>query len=120
MRVAGLGFRAAAGEASLLAALHEAGLDGVEALATAADKAAATALTGLAARLGLPVIAVDLADLARAKVAGSSRSPARYGAQSVAEAAALMAAGPGARRVVARMVSEDGMAVAAIAEGAGA
>ncbi len=116
MRVAGLGFRAAAGEASLMAALMAAGLEGVDALATAADKAAA--LRNLGARLGLPVIAVALADLTAVKLRASGRVPARYGAQSVAEAAALAAAGPGARLIVGRIASADGMAMAAIAEGA--
>ncbi|MDZ4135469.1 MAG: hypothetical protein U1D06_07725 [Paracoccaceae bacterium] len=38
---------------------------------------------------------------------------------SVAEAAALAAAGPGARLLVARRVSPDGRATVAIAKGAG-
>jgi len=45
--------------------------------------------------------------------------PARYGARSVAEAAALAAAGPGARLVGTRVISDDRLATAAIAEGDG-
>ncbi len=46
----------------------------------------------------------------------SERVAERFGTGSVAEAAALAAAGPGARLVAPRVVSTDGMATAAIAE----
>ena len=114
MRVAGIGFRSGAGVASLRAALAAAG-GGVQALATAEDKA--PALRALAAELGLPVIAVP-AELIAAQDT-PTRSPrvmARRGAGSLAEAAALAAAGPGARIVARRVTAPDRMATAAIAE----
>ena len=118
MRVAGFGFRAGATAASLRSALAAAGGAGLAALATAADKADAPAFRELAGELGLPARAVPLADLAtQATQTLSSRQPLRYGAGSVAEAAALAAAGPGARLIRARAISTDGMATAAIAEG---
>ena len=116
MRVAGFGFRRAAGTDSLRAALAMAGGD-VAALATAEDKLAG--LAGLAAELGLPVIGVSAQALAVQNIGGTDRVKRLFGTGSVAEAAALAAAGQGARLVVARVTSPDGMAVAAIAEGPG-
>lgn len=117
MIVAGLGFRSAAAAASLRDALARAGDGEVAALATAADKAGAAAIVDLAAELGLPVIAVAPADLAAQPVATRSpRVAALRGTGSVAEAAALAAAGPGARLLGPRAVSGDGMATAALAE----
>lgn len=117
MRVAGLGFRALADVASLRDALQLAGgTTGLTALATAEDKANAPALIRLAADLGLPVIAIGLATLSSQAATPSAHGPKRYGAHSLAEAAAKAAAGPGARLVTARAVSTDKMATAAIAE----
>jgi len=121
MRVAGFGFSSRATLTSLRSALGRAvgGAD-LTALATAADKADAPAMRALAQELGLKVHAVALTHLATQ--AGASLAPAvpaRYGAHSVAEAAALAAAGPGARLVVGRVVSNDRLATAAIAEGNG-
>jgi cobalt-precorrin 5A hydrolase len=84
------------------------------ALATAADKARHPALLQLAAELQLPIIPVPLPQLAAQAATPSPHVPARYGAHSVAEAAALAAAGPGATLISARCVSPDGMATAAI------
>lgn len=124
MIVAGFGFRAAAGQASLEgalnAALQRAGMPVLTAFATAADKADAPALCALAARLGLAVYPVDPATLRLQPAEKSSRIPARFGAQSVAEASALATAGPLARLLVGRTVSDDGMAMVAIAAGGGA
>lgn len=123
MRVAGFGFRAAADAQALADALAAAGAlapggsAGITALATAADKAAAPAFTALAARLGLPALAVPLAAIAAAPAAASPRAPARYGGRSLAEAAALAAAGPGARLVGPRATSPCRRATCAIAEG---
>ena len=113
MRVAGIGFRAAAGAASVRDALGGAEVD---ALATLARKAPA-----LRALLpDLPVIGVEEAELAGvATPASSPRIAERFGTGSLAEAAALLAAGPGARLIVTRRISGDGMATAAIAEGPG-
>lgn len=115
MRVAGFGFRAGATRESLADALGaETRLD---ALATAEDRAGAPAIRDLAARLGLPLIAVPLAAVAaEARAARVAASPARYGGRSLAEAAALVACGPLARLMAPRRVSRDGLAVAAVAE----
>lgn len=118
MIVAGFGFRAGAGLPSLRAALALAqpGLPPVTHLATAADKAAA--LAPLARALGLPLIG-----LAPGRLAGvptptrSAASRAARGTGSVAEAAALVAAGPGARLIAGRFISADRMATCAIAQG---
>lgn len=121
MRVAGFGFRTSATVAALRDALERAGgPDGIEVLATVSDKAGAAALSDLATQLGLPIRPVTGGELAAADVVHrSARVKALHGTDSVAEAAALAAAGPGARLVVARVVSADRTATAAIAEGAG-
>lgn len=106
--VAGLGFRAQCGVASLRAALNaalSAALDATQqaqgtssrpitltTLATAADKASHPALLQLAAELQLPITPVNLPQLASQAATPSAHVPARYGAHSVAEAAALAAA----------------------------
>ncbi len=120
MRVAGLGFREAASVASLRDALAAAGgTEGVVALATADEKTGALSLQELAVELALPIRGVTPAALAAAETqTRSDRVAARFGAGSVAEAAALVAAGPAARLLGPRAVSRDGMATAAIAEGA--
>lgn len=118
MKVAGFGFRGGASVASLRAALTAAGGGaGLAGLATAEDKAGAPAIQALAAEMALPLHAVPLAMLTAQNAAGSDKVPVRYGAKSVAEASSLAAAGPGARLLVARSISADGMATAAIAEG---
>ena len=116
MRVAGFGFRSATAVASLREALDLAG-GNVVLLATAEAKV--QGLAGLALALGLPVQGVAPADMARQNRDGSARVRALYGTGSVAEAAALAAAGPGARLVQARVMSRDRKAVVAIAEGPG-
>ncbi len=121
MRVAGFGFRdrvtEGALEAALEAALAEAGGPaGIGALATAEDKAAHPALAALALRLALPLRAVPLLALAETGATLTARAPARYAGKSLAEAAALAAAGPGARLVSPRSVSPDRTATCAIAE----
>ena len=119
MRVAGIGFRSVAPLASLAEALAIAqnqaeGLP-VDAISTAHAKAAAPAFVALCAQLGVPLCAVDVAGVQTPT--HSPRVEDMFGAGSVAEAAALVAAGPGARLIVGRVVSRDGMATAAIAEG---
>jgi len=123
--VAGLGFRAGAGVASLRSALQVAmsasqstgGTPPVlTALATAEDKATHPALAQLAAELALPVVAVPLAQLSEDIGTPSAHVPQRYGARSLAESTALTAAGHGARLLAPRAVSADHMATAAIAE----
>jgi len=119
MTVAGFGFRAAAKTASLRDALEKAGgPEGVSALAAPADKARAVCLTDLAAALSLPIRAVAAEDLSA--IATPTQAPrvlAARGTGSVAEAAALAAAGPGARLLAPRHISTDRMATCAIATG---
>ncbi|MGY6634129.1 MAG: cobalamin biosynthesis protein [Alkalilacustris sp.] len=117
MRVAGFGFRTAAGTDSLADALARAGgAAGLTALAAPADKAGAAALTDLATRLGLPVRAVAPDRLAAMPtLTEAPRIRAARATGSVAEAAALAAAGPGARLTAPRAISADRMATCAIA-----
>ena len=142
--VAGLGFRAQCTVASLRAALNaalSAALDAAQqthgptsthstssmpitltALATAADKATHPALLQLAAELQLPITPVNLAQLASQAATPSAHVPARYGAHSVAEAAALAAVAMAvqaepvqAQLLTPRCTSPDRLATAAIA-----
>ncbi|MCV2872747.1 cobalamin biosynthesis protein [Defluviimonas sp. WL0050] len=117
MRVAGIGFRAAATVASLLDALERAG-GGAELLASASAKADAPVAKALAAELGLVICGFGREALAaQAVLTQSAKVAERFGTGSVAEAAALAAAGPGARLLGPRVVSGDGLATAAIAIG---
>jgi cobalt-precorrin 5A hydrolase len=135
--VAGLGFRAQCDVASLRAALNAAlsaakhadrttSASGMPitltALATAADKASHPALLQLAAELQLPITPVNLPQLARQAATPSAYVPTRYGAHSVAEAAALAAAAMAvqagsaqAQLLTPRCTSSDRLATAAIA-----
>jgi cobalt-precorrin 5A hydrolase len=119
MIVAGFGFRGAATAESLLDALDKArGPQAPALLATAEDKAAAPAFQALSARLGLPVHAVTLDALAQVETPTRSatvRALRGSGSGSVAEAAALVAAGPGASLLGPRAVSADRMATCALA-----
>lgn len=117
--VAGFGYRAGAAAASLAEAFAQAG-GHADALAAPADKAGGV-LAEFAARVGLPVIAVTPEAL-RAVDTHTQSAPVRAlrGVGSVAEAAALAAAGPGARLIETRVVAGDRMATCALAEGAGA
>jgi cobalt-precorrin 5A hydrolase len=116
MKVAGFGFRKGATLAALQDALLQAGgTDGLTAIATADDKA--LALQPLGTLLSLPVHAIARETLAQqVTLSRSSRVTALYGTGSLAEAAALAVAGPGARLIGARAQSQDGTATAAIAE----
>ncbi|WP_420970564.1 cobalamin biosynthesis protein [Bradyrhizobium sp. B120] len=121
MKVAGLGFRSNASVASLREALDAVGgSKGLAAIATVTDKAGAMALQALAQELGLPIRSIPAEMLAKIKTATQSEfAKARFGTGSVAEAAAIAAAGRGARLISVRAVSQDRMATAAIAEGDG-
>lgn len=121
MKVAGLGFRRDASLASLREALLAAGgADGLAAVATVRDKADAAVLKSLAQELGLPIRGVAAETLAEIEtVTQSEFVGARFGTGSIAEAAAIAAAGHGARLIAVRVVSQDRMATAAIAEGDG-
>lgn len=121
MKVAGFGFRRDVTVTSLREALIAAGgAEGLAAIATVSDKAEGDALTRLARELGLPVKAVPLERLAGiATPTQSERINEAFGTGSIAEAAALAAAGRDARLLSTRVVSQDRMATAAIAEGDG-
>ena len=140
MMVAGLGFRAQCNVESLRAALNAALSNAKQAqgtsstssacgmpitltaLATAADKASHPALLQLAAELQLPITPVNLPQLTHQAATPSTHVPARYGAHSLAEAAALAAAAMAlqaepvkAQLLTPRCTSPDHLATAAIA-----
>ncbi|MFY0646453.1 cobalamin biosynthesis protein [Sulfitobacter geojensis] len=121
MRVAGLGFRAAADLASLQDALRLAleGANGgtIDALVTEAAKSREKVFQELAGLMGVPGLGVTQEDLQKMITpTQSQRIQDRFGTGSLAEAAALVAAGPHARLVAPRVVSGDGRATAAIAQ----
>ncbi|WP_339027284.1 cobalamin biosynthesis protein [Bradyrhizobium symbiodeficiens] len=122
MKVAGLGFRKEVTLASLREALLAAGgPEGLTAIATVSDKADAEPLLQLARECCVPIKAVPADVLASVDTLSQSKFVAeKFGTGSVAEAAALAAAGPRARLIAPRAVSQDRTATAAIAEGDGA
>nr|WP_245524144.1 cobalamin biosynthesis protein [Methylobacterium nonmethylotrophicum] len=112
--VAGIGFRHATTPDEILtlvaAGLRQADLAGarLSALATAADRAGDSAIRAAAETLGVPVVAVAveaLREAGRRVVTRSARIEASRGVGSLAEAAALAAAGPDARLVLPRIAS---------------
>jgi cobalt-precorrin 5A hydrolase len=121
MKVAGLGFRRDVTLAALREALLAAGgPEGLAAVATVSDKAETDALKLLARECGVPIKAVSVDTLAGiATPTQSEFIKDKFGTGSVAEAAALAAAGRGARLISTRAVSQDRTATAAIAEGDG-
>ncbi len=122
MIVAGFGFRGEATVASLQDA-HRLACGDITPmmLATAADKAHTTAFQTFALDTELPVRAVP-PDMMEKQVTQSQSAASQSARQtgSVAEAAALAAAGPGARLLGPRVVSGDRMATCALAMGDGA
>ncbi|MGY3621657.1 cobalamin biosynthesis protein [Bradyrhizobium sp. USDA 10063] len=118
MKVAGLGFKRDVTLAALREALAAAGgSSGLAAVATVADKAETAALKLLARELNVPIKAIPAKVLAG--IATSTQSAiikAKFGTGSLAEAAALAAAGRGARLISLRAVSRDRTATAAIAQ----
>ena len=118
MIVAGFGFRAQADVSSLVDAYHRA-RDGraAQAVSTLADKAGEPAFQELARALGLPIISVDQTALSSIETASQSvHSQAARGTGSVAEAAALSAAGSGAILLAERVISDDRCATCALAQ----
>ncbi|WP_208353414.1 cobalamin biosynthesis protein [Pseudaestuariivita rosea] len=117
MIIAGFGFRAAASSASLQNALTKASRDHrPDAVATIADKL--DGLRPLAKTLNVSLISVSPAELSTQHTPTQSKaSDLAWGTGSVAEAAALAAAGPDARLVGPRHISDDRMATCAIAIG---
>lgn len=122
MKVAGFGFKKDVALASLRDALLAAGgPEGLAAVATVSDKADTESLKQLARECGVPIKAVPADVLAGVDTpTQSERVAERFGTGSIAEAAALAAAGSRARLIVTRVVSQDRTATAAIAEGDGA
>lgn len=120
MIVAGFGFRQGVGVDSLNQVLtHAAQGQCVAAVATARDKASGAVFRAFAQAQNLPVIAIDSAALeAQQTVTQAEASKAARNAGSVAEAAALAAAGPGARLLSRRVISADRMATCALAHSA--
>lgn len=119
MIVAGFGFRTGASADSLRAALAACG-PVPDLLATAAGKADCAGLRALADEMGLNIHSVTTERLtAQMTLTHSPASQAAHGTGSVAEAAALAAAGPGARLIAVRQISPDRMATCAMAEGDG-
>jgi len=120
MIVAGFGFTSRATVDSLLEALNATGHAGPpDRIATASDKAATPVFRAFAARSGAPVAAIDAERIEAIQTETRSRiSHGARGTGSVAEAAALAAAGPGAVLLTARSISHDRMATCAIAKGA--
>jgi cobalt-precorrin 5A hydrolase len=116
--VAGFGFRSGAELHSLRAAFELArrGRPAVTHLATVEDKI--PALAPLARLLGLPLIgATSDAIAAASTLTRSAASRAVRETGSVAEASALVAAGPGACLLTPRHISPDRVATCAIAQG---
>ncbi|MCT8997096.1 cobalamin biosynthesis protein [Chelativorans intermedius] len=110
MRVAGLGCRKGVAAGEVLAALDACAAalrpPAVQALATAASKAGEPGILAAAGLLGLPLIPVDRAALRRASprcMTHSAASLAATGTPSLAEAAALAAAGEGSRLIAPRI-----------------
>jgi cobalt-precorrin 5A hydrolase len=109
MIAAGLGFRRNTPAADLIAILRDAeALAGQRATALAAPafKAAEPGLVEAAAQLGLVLHLIDDAGLAEAQPACVTRSEtvrAHTGHAAIAEAAAIAAAGPGARLILPRI-----------------
>jgi cobalt-precorrin 5A hydrolase len=113
MIVAGIGCKRGTAapeiEAAIYAALARAGLalTKLAAIATSADKGAEPGIAAAAAKLGLRIVPIEELEL---KAAGgrvttrSERVLALTGVPSVAEAAALAAAGPSAQLVATRLV----------------
>ena len=115
MIVAGFGYRNGASEQAMRAALAGHGAV-VTALATLMHKEAL--LAPLARSLGLPLILIDPCTIEGVDTpTRSSASLAAYGTGSVAEAVALVAAGSGARLIATRIISPDGQATCALAQG---
>jgi cobalt-precorrin 5A hydrolase len=122
MIVAGFGFRAAATADSLRDSLARAsGERQVTVFAAPEDKTQAACLTELAAGMAVSVHAIAADDLSRQQtLTEAPRVRAAHGTGSVAEAAALAAAGPGAKLLAPRSISADRLATCAIAMGEGA
>lgn len=124
--VLGLGLRASATSHSLqglwLQASQRLACPAFAAAAVLQAKAAHPALQDWLAQLPFEALLVPIAPAqlpGQAVATHSARLQARYGTGSVAEAAALAAAGPSATLILPRLVSQDGCATLAAALAAG-
>lgn len=120
MIVIGIGFRAAASANSLqdAIAIAMASQEGtrIDALVTEAAKSREAVFQATAQTFKVPGLGITQTDLAQMITpTQSARIQDRFGTGSLAEAAALAAAGPSAQLIVKRVVSSDGLATAAIA-----
>jgi cobalt-precorrin 5A hydrolase len=123
MIVAGVGCRkgvqAADIEAAIVAAFDRAGVatSALRLIATSAAKGGEPGIAAAASAIGVPLVLIELGDLAAAGMRATTRSErvmALAGVPSVAEAAALAAGGPDARLIVPRIAV--GPATCALAE----
>lgn len=119
MIVAGFGFRSGVNSESLADALaRAAGAMHPDLFATIEAKGDDPAMSKLASQTLTPLQCVPRATyLAQETLTHSKASYEAHGTGSVAEAAALAAAGPGARLLGPRQISTDRMASCAIAIG---
>ena len=119
MIVAGFGFRKSATAASLLDAYARSRGGAVaELFATLDAKAGSQTFLNAGLTMGIAAKPVTLtAAQGVVTLTNSEASVAAHGVGSVAEAAAMAAAGPGAKLLAPRSVSADGMATCALAEG---
>ena len=117
MKVAGFGFRADVSVSSLCDALEAAGgTADLRGIATLADKAEHAVFQEFGRKVGLPIEAIAQDRIKAVDVTThSAKSHRLRGTGSVSEAAALAAAGPGARLSTTRAISADKMATCAIA-----
>ena len=125
MIVAGVGCRRGAPapdiEAAIRAALAHANItaDALDAVATIAAKSNEAGIQAAAAKLGVAVVLVSETDIQAVSDRATTRSPrvlALMGVRSVAEAAALAAAGPSARLVAPRLVIGAATCALAVAD----
>lgn len=120
MNVAGIGCRRGVAqgevEAAIAAVLARDGHPHLDALATGDAKRDEPAIAAAAASLGLPLLYPDITAGAAATLTRSARVEALLGVPSLAEAAALAAAGPGATLLGPRLAF--GRVTCAIAIGA--
>jgi cobalt-precorrin 5A hydrolase len=94
--------------------------ENLDAIATEASKADEGGIANAARSLSVPLVRCSIADLDRAAdkiVTRSSRVQALKGVPSIAEASALVAAGPNARLLGARVAADNVTCAIAIGEG---
>ena len=120
MRLVGIGFRGAAELSSLQNAVQKTLTKSggkIDAVVTESAKSREKVFRELAEVLQVPGLGIARRDLElMITPTQSQRIQDQFGTGSLAEAAALAAAGPTAQLVVERLISDDGRATAAIAQ----